>query len=659
MSRPANRQLIRPIFFSVAFLLLLTGKPDAQPYVHDEQSPYVSPARFDTEDMRVGMIADGIAPGAVETLLFQHQELLNQGRNPMIFARNTLPSSGGNSVCMSCVGIGVENGWSNWQGYAGSNNNLGLTFGLPGNPYAPRFDITAGAGIDPLTPGLNPMDPVIPVVAPGFGSHSIRLGELNTPGYGAERLVFPLTVGPTDTSFIYTYAFVMENPSNIQPPHDDVNMPYVEFMILDVNGDTVDCAYRRYQANETFPGQYVCNSPVQSGSSIIPIYKPWTTVGVNLSAYIGQNLTVVITNADCQLGGHFAHSYWDFSCGSTPALVRPNCQAGVPDTLVAPDSEVNNPYTYQWFRNHDPVPIGTTQVITPITHPEDTFHVEITTAEGCTWYLFYIPQPFTIEASFYYTATCGNVHFTDSSYVPVGNESISTWSWQFDNGAIPGYSGRDPGLITFSSGSHQAELVVGTNGGCVDTAVMTIVVPEPPTADLNAPDVCLGAETVLQNRTAGTTGDPIVSYEWYIPEGDPIRANTSTARTLFSSPGIHDVRLIAISQSGCRDTALGQALVYRPPVPELNGTQEACVPFCIPFFESSSSQDGQLIQWDWRFQGGTPSEFHGRQPDQICYQSPGTYEVELTVESDKGCRATSRIPSAVIAHDRPSADFSI
>ena len=134
------------------------------------------------------------------------------------------------------------------------------------SPFNPRFAITSGNGIDPLTPGPNPGDPSIPVVAPGFGNYSIMLGEWATAGQPggcvdtlnniptgcAERLVCPFTVNVLDTSFVYAYAFVMENPSNINPPHDNENMPYVEFMILDDQGDTVDCAYRRYQANETF-----------------------------------------------------------------------------------------------------------------------------------------------------------------------------------------------------------------------------------------------------------------------------------------------------------------------------------------------------------------------------------------------------------------------
>jgi PKD repeat protein len=657
MSRPIKRLLIRPLLFLSALCSFLVSESAAQAERNDEH-PFQSPqSDIDREKLRMSMLADGVAPEAVATLLLQHDRLLLEGRNPRMFTHRR-SGAPGDHVCITCQGIGVEYGWSNWDGFEGFNDNLGLSFGMPASPSQPRFDITSGSGIDPLTPGNNPGDPPIPLVAPGFGSHSIRLGEPNTPGYGAERLVFPFTVGTADTSFVYTYAFVMENPSNIEPQHNDVNMPYVEFMIIDQNGDTIDCAYRRYQANETFPGQYSCNGPGQPGT-IIPLYKPWTTVGVNLSAYIGQNLTVVITNADCQLGGHFAHSYWDFSCGSVPSLVPPNCRQGIPDTLTAPLSEAGNTYTYRWFRNHDPVPVGTTQSITPMTAAGDTFHVEITTSEGCRWYLFYIPQPYSIEASFTHSAVCGEITFTDRSSVPPGMEPVTGWSWTIDNGLVPGRSGRDPGVILLEPGIHHVLLEVSTRAGCRDSISVDLNIPGPPSAALVAQDVCQGAECHLNDRSTAVAGDPITVYQWMMPGGSPPSSADRSARTTYSDPGTHVVRLAVVTQSGCRDTATGQLTVFRPPVPMLQGAGESCVPFCSRYSDNSLSADGRIVSWYWTFPGGSPSTWTGEQPDEICYATPGIFNATLKVVSEKGCAATVDVPAAVVAHELPSAGFSV
>ncbi|MFM7218077.1 MAG: hypothetical protein ACKO1U_08675, partial [Bacteroidota bacterium] len=413
--------------------------------------------------------AGALPPATLETILRQNRLLHEQGRSVTWYGKAANLNS---NVCGTCRDMGAENGWDVWQAEQGLNyDSLGLQLSSITSPVTPRFTITTGPGIDPLTPGLNPGDPPITLVAPpGFGSSSIFLGQRQTDGIGggcttqqsqlragcAERLTYCFNVGINDTNFIYAYAFVMENPNDSS--HTLFSMPYVEFMILDANGDTLPCAYQRYIASESFPGQYTCNEPrLASGGGQggavyrdTAVYKPWTVEGVNLSPYIGQTLTVVITNADCQLSGHFAHSYWDFACGSQSAVVRPNCYANAPDTLVAPASaDTINAYSYEWYLNNNPVPVGFGQVITPYAQNGDTFTVKVITPTGCNWYARYVPQHFTVSTDFTYQVTCGSAQFQANSFSPSAEDPISYWSWSFSGGTPFTSDTTDPGPVYF------------------------------------------------------------------------------------------------------------------------------------------------------------------------------------------------------------------
>jgi len=425
----------KPAKWLMTVACLLSGQLFAQnpatEFYHEKPSKYIN-----------------LPEGTWKTIDQQNKILLEQGRSVNVHSQmRSNTSNSTSSVCGTCQDMGAENGWSTWQAYPGENyDSLGMLFSPVAVPTPPRFNITSGTGKDPLTPGVRVGDPPITVVAPpGFGSKSIQLGERATDGVGggcgnnhppfpagcAERLTYCFTVGPADTNFVYAYAFIMENPNDTS--HTLVTMPFVEFMILDASGDTLPCAYQHYIASISFPGQYTCNKPRYNGGGPprdTALYKPWTIQGVNLSSYIGQTLTVVITNADCRLGGHFAHSYWDFACSATSAVLKPNCYTNVADSLRAPASpDLVNTYSYTWYKNHNPVPVGNTQLITPFATPGDTFTVKVTMTSGCNFYIRYVPQHYVVTADFTSTGHCDFANFNSTSFSPSSDDPISNWSW--------------------------------------------------------------------------------------------------------------------------------------------------------------------------------------------------------------------------------------
>lgn len=615
-----------------------------------------------------------IPVAALEVIRQQNEILMREGRKLSIhsYARSS------SSVCGTCQSMGVENGWDVWQAQAGENyDSLGLNF-TSTIPAPTRFNITTGAGIDPLTPGVNPGDPPITLVAPpGFGASSIQLGQPQTDGQGggcstqqspfaagcAERLTYCFTVASADTNFIYAYAFVMENPGD--STHSLATMPYVEFMILDALGDTISCAYQRYIASESFPGQYTCNAARNGGGGgggggfrDTAIYKPWTIEGVNLSSYIGQTLTVVITNADCRLGGHFAHSYWDFACGSSSVIYKPNCYINAPDTLVAPaPPDLINTYTYQWFQNSNPNPIATTQTITPYAQPGDTFIVSISLPSGCNWSARYVPQHYSVTADYIFSTHCGNADFTAQSISPSVQDPINYWSWNFGSGTPSTSNASNPSSVIFPPGNHTVTLISGTySPGCRDTIQYTVNVPQPPVANFTVSNVCAGYQLPINNTSNVASSDTISLYSWDIPGGNPATSSAVNPVTTISNPGSSQITLIVTTTRGCLDTVQQTVNIREVPVASFTAA-----PICFGQQlsiqnNSSLSATGGLISYDWSFPGGTPSLSTSATPS-VSFASPDTFPVILIANSSFGCSDT--IQQTIKIHPVPHSGFSV
>ena len=584
----------------------------------------------------------------------------------------------------ACSDLGAENGWGSWMGTEGYHQLGGSplpTFFTPGAPLAPRFNLTSGAGIDPCTPGLG--GPPIPVVCPGFGNASVQIGQPNyngmqatnsctnvpplypLPGAGAagngcsEMLTYPLTVGPLDTNFIYAYAIIVENPPS---GHTSAQAPFAEIYILDINGDTVPCSHRRYMADLSggvgpgfFPG--LCSGSTyppaagQPPNGMDVSYKPWTMEGINLTNYISQTLTVVITNSDCAKGGHYCYSYWDFSCGSFTTNPASYC-VGNSVTITAPSDPVIA-YTYQWYQNGIPYtggPNGTSQTIVPFPQPGDTFAVLVSQPSGCPFYVTYVPQPMQVTPNFNYIGqgSCGSglLSFTDSSYTPNGSPIVS-WNWSFPGGTPNSSTAQNPSNISYPTGTYTVTLIVTSSQGCIDTIALPVTVTNaiPPVAAASTVPVCFNNASQFKDLS---TGNPTVSqWDWDFGDGTPHGTLQNPTHT-YASAGTFTITLIITNSGGCKDTVSLTTVINPLPVANFS-SPPVCLHDTMCFTDLSSVNPGIVATWSWNF--GDPASGANNtsvlQSPCHVYSGPGTFSVILTVTSDSGCQNTITLPVVV------------
>lgn len=476
-----------------------------------------------------------------------------------------------------------------------------------------RHTIMSGNGTDPNT------DNVVTMVAPG-GSYSARLGN-SLNGAQAERLQYSFTVDDNHNGLLYRYAVVLEDPG-----HGDEEQPRFEINVLDSSGNQVPCGYYKVVAGSNVP---CFRSTVNGGV----IYKDWTTVGADLSAYKGQEITVDFATGDCKLSGHYGYAYLDVIVTKLEIEIMGGsfCEGDTSIILTAPEGFKS----YEWSTGE------TTQQII-INHPEDgdSVRVQLTPLQGnCNSSIFLVlkgsPKP---KADFRENNACAGdtMYFTDSSSVSAG--SIISRLWDFGDGTVSNL--KNPEHVYNANGTYLVKLKVTSNKGCTDSIVKSVIVGGDP---LTPPVLSCVAEmqgtisfhwNILQNAS---------SYEISTDGGVTWLSNATD--TFYAVNGLNSgdsssLLLRAIGLPPCIDTVESTALTcYIPPCPVLSVTLHG----------DTTIADGDAAWLSATAAGGSGNYLFTWKPD--IGNGPGPYAVtpdqttiyHVTIEDQEaaGCSSAS------------------
>ena len=87
-------------------------------------------------------------------------------------------------------------------------------------------------------------------------------------------------------------------------------------------------------------------------------------------------------------------------------------------------------------------------------------------------------------------------------------------------------------------------------------------------------------------------------------------------------------------------------------IPQINiaaSDTQVCEKFCVSFFDSSINNP---TSWQWDFPGGSPSSSTDQNPESICYNLPGSYDVTLITTSATGSD-TLTLPDYITVNPTP------
>ena len=411
-----------------------------------------------------------------------------------------------NPSISSCTNSDFESGdltgWNGGTGYCCPINTSASQI------IAERHTIMTGNGTDAFTCNM------VPIVAPG-GLFSARLGNSNS-GNEAESLSYSLTVTSSSTLFIYRYAVVLEDPG-----HEPEEQPRFQVQILDQNGNLLDptCGLYTVAAADGLDGFNTCDY----GGSLIR-YRNWTTVGLNLTPYLGQNITLEFSTGDCSRGGHFGYAYVDAYC--SPLTITANYCTG------AYSAELTAPIGFEYLWN-----TGETSQSIEVNNPIEgqTFSCHMTSVTGCTVDISTSLFQVDPAAEFTMTNSCyNNAIFTNTSFTPAGIY-FTSYLWDFGDGTTATTENATHQFPT--AGTYDITYTIGNARGCSSVITHQITVVDPPTAAITFDNsaYCI-SQTTAQPIVLSGTGP----YLGGIFSADPalvIDSTTGTIKPWLSTPG--------------------------------------------------------------------------------------------------------------------------
>lgn len=500
-----------------------------------------------------------------------------------------------------CVNIGYlySNKATPYYGtYDNPYQNMGVVELGSTNPLS-RHTLNSDTSMrDPNVPSLR--------VIPEGESLSVRLGNWQTGGQ-AEALLYKIPVDTTRADMlILKYAAVLEDPN-----HDLTNQPRFRIEMLDSNMDLI--------------APVACNSydfiasPALGWNTIAGgiLWKDWTTVGIDLSAYHGQTVRLRLTTYDCKMSAHYGYAYYTLSCARKTFFFR-SCTVADSNTVVAPDG-----FTYRWQRDDSPAVIGTNREIAlPV--------------DGHTYYcdLGFIGNPScsvtmsVVSENVYPVAQIGYTVERDSCRFKINFQNLSHLSydtlhhcsytyWTFHDGS---HSTQENPVVYYpDTGLYYVSLVSGyPSDGCVDTTYDTLHLSL--LFDTIAAAICEESSYRFCDSLFTTAGTYTLQ-----PHCDSIRTLTLSVK---------DTTLIPLHATACdqylyRDSLLLQSGVYDFPYSDVRGC-DSTYRLHLTVYESYDTVDTVFVC------SGNPFVYDG-----VDYGHPVDFVVKLL--SQHGCDSLIRV----------------
>ncbi len=508
-----------------------------------------------------------------------------------------------NTPQQACTNIDFENGslngWTSSTGYNPLYNAAGCCLTSGGAQV-----ITSGAAID----GCGGF----PIVAPG-GNFSVKLGDNNVGGL-ADRLEQTFNVTTANANFTYKYAVVLEDAG-----HAIADQPSFQVEMLDSSNNQIPCTFYNVAAGQNIPGF------ISSTNCASVVYKPWSSVSVDLTSYIGQNVTIRFTTYDCSLGGHYAYAYIDGSCSNFNITQSANLCEGSSIQLLAPAGFA----TYNWTLPNNTTTTG--QTLT--TGLAGVYTLNLTTMTGCpgptlTYTLISFPKP---NASFTpnQTSACSHtIAFTNTSNISSGSITSTVWSFGDGNTSINTNTFNNyAGLGTFS-----VQLISSSNMGCKDTALLPVTINALPTVMFNANSVCANSVTSFTNNSSVSSGS-ITSTNWSFGDGSSSAINQPSHQ--YASAGNYSVTLTVTTNNNCINSIVQPITVN--PIPNVVFTaNNVCEGNSTNYTNNSTISSGSISNYIWDYTNdGTPDNTN--QNTSTAFAASGTYTTQLMAISNLNC----------------------
>ncbi len=215
-----------------------------------------------------------------------------------------------------------------------------------------------------------------------------------------------------------------------------------------------------------------------------------------------------------------------------------------------------------------------------------------------------------------------------------------TYDWDFGDPSVTTdvSSDENPSYAYSSAGTYTVTLTAATSNMCSATYQQDVVISPHPATDFTFVDGCRGEENTFTSTSTIAVGNTIETYLWDF--GDGGTSIGATSMHTYLEPGVFDVKLTTISDSGCEDERIRQITIYDEPVPDFS-FDGACDGNEITFTNESTVLGVGTLNYTWDFGDGPPSTTSNLTNPTHTYTAQGIYTVTLTVRHNipAGCEA--------------------
>ena len=242
------------------------------------------------------------------------------------------------------------------------------------------------------------------------------------------------------------------------------------------------------------------------------------------------------------------------------------------------------------------------------------------------------------RGSFNYTDLNGCAPFNVNFQANVVGASRLTWD--FNDGNVLVDSVNTANHPYQSEGKFLPKLILSDTAGCIvpltgtDSIEIHTVQAK---FDLARSVWCGSADVSFSNLSSSTDG--IQGYNWNFGDGSQSTVQHPTHH--FVNAGNYHTSLIAVSNFGCRDTAIINDSIKVLTLPAANIFQSAngCVGLNVQFRGTASVSNNQIAEWKWNF--GNNQTSSDATPAAQRYEAAGNYPITLTIKDLNGCMDTA------------------
>ena len=412
---------------------------------------------------------------------------------------------------------------------------------------------------------------------------SVRLGgkepNNNYPGGHYERVRYTIHVDSTMGVVLFRYAYVGQTGGH---GSGDLTQPHLRLKLIDQRGQIIngeDCGSFLFTAPDNDADMAALNSnPRTAGwhkgkqddgqGSICSDYvywRDWTTVGINVQQYLGQDIQIEITNFGCGQSCHYGYAYFVLDC-SDGKLGGVTC-GEKPREMTADEG-----FMYRWYKPYNPTepfytytdqdgivrtqdPTGRTLYVSP--SDTNTYYVDLMSPANLDCY-------FTLHASAMAQLPRAHVNFVHHprncvNYVDLSNSSALYGFYVNEQGQ------RDS--VPLEGGITKQKWNIRTASGL--TSIDTDTTLTQPVLVANEDDTIF--VTLYIEMDGGCTNENTLIYPvpaigpntGYIDASICPGDNYTYGTQQYSIPGEYNVDE-AINWAGCDSSTILRLQYYRP-----------------------------------------------------------------------------------------------